>query len=121
MNQTILQPPYTCVHYGQTYRICYSTESSHVTVTTLQAITWAGAARRIPRRRNSAERQYVRYCALGQGCKDPKPLRPVRCCSRHAECSLREQEKPCERNARAVQSARSTSTCDTTSKVQSTS
>ena len=46
-------------------------------VTTLQAVTWAGAARRIPRRRNSAGRQYARYCALGQGCKDPKPLRPV--------------------------------------------
>jgi len=47
------------------------------TVTTLQAVTWAGAARRIPRRRNSAGRQYARYCALGQGCKDPKPLQPI--------------------------------------------
>jgi len=46
-----------------------------ISVTTLQAVTWAGAARRIPRRRNSAERQYAQYCALGQGCKDPKPLR----------------------------------------------
>jgi len=46
-------------------------------VTTLQAVTWAGAARRIPRRKNSAEGQYTRYYALGQGCKDPKPLRPI--------------------------------------------
>ena len=50
-------------------------------VTTLQAVTWAGAAWQIPRRRNSAERQYARYCALGQGCKDPKPLRPIVVCS----------------------------------------
>ena len=90
-------------------------------VTTLQAVTWAGAARRIPRRRNSAGRQYVRYCALGQGCKDPKPLRPMRCCSRRAKCSHHEQEEPREQNARTMQSARPTSTYNTTSKVQSTS
>jgi len=59
--------------------------------------------------------------ALGQGCKDPKPLRPMRCCSRHAECSHREQEKPHKQNARAMQSARTTSTCNVTSKVRSTS
>jgi len=50
-------------------------------VTTLQAVTWAGTARRIPRRLSSAGKQYTRYCALGQGCKDPKPLRPIRRCS----------------------------------------
>jgi len=59
--------------------------------------------------------------ALGQGCKDPKPLRPVRCCSQHTKCSHREQEKPHEQNARAVQSTHTTSTRGTTSKVQSTS
>jgi len=31
MNQTILQPPYTCVHYGQACRTRYSTESSYET------------------------------------------------------------------------------------------
>jgi len=44
----------------------------------------------------------------------------MRCCSRHAECSHREQEKPHERNARTMQSARTTSTCGTTSKERST-
>jgi len=29
MNQTILQPPCTCVHYGQACRIRHSTESSY--------------------------------------------------------------------------------------------
>ena len=58
--------------------------------------------------------------ALGQGCKDPKPLRPMRCCSQYAECSHREQRKPHEQNARGVQSARATSTCGATSRVRST-
>ena len=31
MNQTILQPPYTCVHYGQAYRTLHNTESSYET------------------------------------------------------------------------------------------
>jgi len=31
MNQTILQPPCTCVHYGQACRIRHSTESSYET------------------------------------------------------------------------------------------
>jgi len=31
-----------------------------------------------PPQKEQCRRQYVRYCALGQGCKDPKPLRPVR-------------------------------------------
>ena len=31
MNQTILQPLYTCVYYGQVCRIRYSTESSYET------------------------------------------------------------------------------------------
>jgi len=31
MNQIILQPLYTCVHYGQACRILYSTESSYET------------------------------------------------------------------------------------------
>ena len=92
-----------------------------LSVTTLQAVTQAGVARRIPRRRNSAEKQYVRYCALGQGCKDPKPLRPVRCCSQHAKCSHHEQEKPHEQNACTMQSARPASTCSAISKVRSTS
>jgi len=59
--------------------------------------------------------------ALGQGCKDPKLLRPIRCCSQHTECSHREQEKPHEQSARATQSARTTSTYDAASKVRSTS
>jgi len=49
-----------------------------IIVTTLQAATWAGTARRISRRKNSAERQCVQRYALGQGCKDLKLLRPVR-------------------------------------------
>ena len=56
-------------------------------MTTLQAVIWAGTARRIPRRLNSVEEQYVPYCALGQGCKDPEPLRPIRKCS-VALCAL---------------------------------
>jgi len=31
MNQTILQPPYTYVHYGQAYRIRHSIKSSYKT------------------------------------------------------------------------------------------
>jgi len=31
MNQIILQPPYTCVYYGQVCRILYNTESSYET------------------------------------------------------------------------------------------
>jgi len=31
MNQTILQPPDTCVHYGQACRTGHSTESSYET------------------------------------------------------------------------------------------
>ena len=31
MNQTILQPLYTYVHYGQAYRTLHSTESSYET------------------------------------------------------------------------------------------
>ena len=63
------------------FRTLRTTLASCLGVTTLQAVTWAGAARRIPRTRNSAGRQYARYCALGQGCKDPKPLRPTSSCS----------------------------------------
>ena len=51
---------------------------SRFSVTTLQAVTWAGAARQIPHRRNSAGGQCVLSCALGQGCKGPKPLQLVR-------------------------------------------
>jgi len=58
--------------------------------------------------------------ALGQGCKDPKPLRPVRCCSQHAKCSHREQERPYKQNARIMQSAYTTSIYGIISKVQST-
>jgi len=47
------------VEYAETGLLC--------SVTTLQAVTWAGTARRIPRRLSSAEEQYARYCALGQG------------------------------------------------------
>jgi len=59
--------------------------------------------------------------ALGQGCKDLKPLRPIRCCSQHAKYLYRKQEKPYEQNARVIQSAYITSTYNATSKVQSTS
>ena len=61
-----------------------------------------------------------RLGALGQGCKDPKPLRPIRCCSQHAKCSHRKQEKPYEQNAYAVQGACIISTCDVMSKVRNT-
>jgi len=84
-------------------------------------VTACRVVTRIPCRRNSAGRQYVRYCALGQGCEDPKPLRPIRRCSQYAECSYYKQEESYVQSARAVQSTHSASTCNTTSKVQSTS
>jgi len=41
-------------------------------MTTLQAVTWAGAARRIPRRRNSAEGQCTLSGHTGPGVQRPK-------------------------------------------------
>jgi len=41
-------------------------------VTTLQAVTWAGAARRIPRRRNSAERRCTPSRRTGPGVQRPE-------------------------------------------------
>jgi len=45
----------------------------------------------------------------------------MRSCSQHAECSHCEQEKPHEQSACTMQSARRASTCNTASKVRSTS
>jgi len=41
-------------------------------MTTLQAVTWAGAARRIPRRKNSAGRQYTPSRRTGPGVQRPE-------------------------------------------------
>jgi len=41
-------------------------------VTTLQAVTWAGAARRIPRRRNGAERRCTPSRRTGPGVQRPE-------------------------------------------------
>jgi len=41
-------------------------------VTTLQDVTWAGAARRIPRRRNSAERRCTPSRRTGPGVQRPE-------------------------------------------------
>ena len=40
--------------------------------------------------------------ALGQGCKDLKPLQLIRCCLQYTKCLHYKQEKPYKQNAYAM-------------------
>jgi len=55
-------------------RLAEASVANALRVTTLQAVTWAGAARRIPRRRNSAEGRCTPSRRTGTGVQRPEAL-----------------------------------------------